>query len=121
MRYVQVSGLTDYSSEVSRGRRTVGMGVNSEGAVGVSNALLPAKPPPLFQVRARTEGLIHIACYYQGSRRALRAFIVDICDVPREVGEQGAGDGVAVLGAVEGEDADGAAVGGGDVADVDWR
>ncbi len=43
---------------------------------------------------------------------------MDVCDVPREIGEQGAGDGVAVLGAVEGEDADGATVGGGDSADV---
>lgn len=47
------------------------------------------------------------------------AFIVDVGDVPGEIGEQGAGDGVAVAGAVEGEDADGAAMGGGDVADVD--
>lgn len=44
---------------------------------------------------------------------------MDVCDVAREIGEEGAGDGVAVLGAVEGEDADGAAVRGGDVADVD--
>jgi len=44
---------------------------------------------------------------------------MDVFDVPREIGEQSAGNGVAVLGAVEGEDADGAAVGGGDVPDVD--
>ena len=46
---------------------------------------------------------------------------MDLSDVARQVRKKSAGDRIAVFGAVEREDANGAAVRGGDVADVDQR
>ena len=85
------------------------------------NTLLPRETPPLLQIRARAKRLVDIARDDQRPRRSPGPFLVDLGDVARQVAEEGAGDGVAVLGAVEREDADGAAVRGGDGADVDQR
>ena len=69
--------------------------------VGEYGLLLPRKPPPLFQVRARAKRSVDITGYNQRSCRPLGTFVMDIGDMARQVGEQGAGNGIAGFRVIE--------------------